>query len=219
MLKPIIGLAVAAAVGAGGYYYYSKRQSPEASATAKIVAPGPATASKTDTKKSDSKGRVIKVNDPAARAPMARSKNEAPIELGDQPLRLVLDPPKGAAPQSLRSTATSLKAEQEVHLVIVNPRVTAATSVLYHVYLDLPGDGTQPSERHFVGSINFFGAVNSKSETGISFPITDLVKELGDKKLLLDATSVTLVPGETPDKAALAKAKPTVEKIEIIVED
>ena len=214
MIKIITGLALVVAIGAAGFYAW-KRSSPEAGASAGLTSPGPAKAPK------GKEGRVLKVNDPAApaRAPTARSANDAPIELADQPVRLVLGAPKDAAPQPLRSRAASLKAEQEVHLIIRNPRVSAATSVLYHVYLDLPGDGTKPSERHYVGAINFFGAVNTKSPTSVSFPITDLVKGLGDRKLLLDATAITIIPGEAPDKAAIAKSKPTIERIEIIVED
>jgi hypothetical protein len=132
------------------------------------------------------------------------------VALGAGPTRVTLaSPAKRPLPDP--------RPGRHLHLIVRGLRADAQPGVLYHLYLDLPA-GATPSgdDPHYVGSINFYNARNpasaAKNDPFFSFDVTAIVRELRAHKLLLEPTTVTLIPGGTPEARAVVGAIELVEQ-------
>jgi hypothetical protein len=141
-----------------------------------------------------------------------------PVELGATPARISLTPTAGAG-GNLASQLAALGPGRHLYLVLRDLRATEQPGVLYHLYLDLPplplgGTPAEDDPRH-VGSLNFYNAT-PVSNPGFfqSYDISDAMRGLARRKMLSDATTVTILPFGTPAEGA----RPVIGWIELAVQ-
>lgn len=153
---------------------------------------------------------------------LATSPTSTRIELAEQPVRVALVPsPESRVTGSLAARLTTLAPARRIYLRLRDLRAEEQPGTLYQLYLDLPA-GAVPGndEPRHVGSLNFFNAVRLEGTTpearavpiDVSLDITDVARTLATKKLLKDATSVTIVPSRAPR----AGSKPSIGRLEIV---
>lgn len=127
------------------------------------------------------------------------------IRLAKGPVMTVLVP-SGARELSVPSAVSK---GQRVRLLLSGLAVQQQPGVVYHVYLNLPANPTPSDEdRHRVGTLNFFNAVNVKPDdprATRSFDLTDVVRRLQ----LAPAAELNLTirpAGEPAANAVIARA-------------
>ncbi len=144
------------------------------------------------------------------------------IALGAGPVEVTLMPPANGA-GALASRLAAVKPGRKIHLVVRGLRADAPPEVLYQVYLGLPrGTAAKAEGLHYVGSFNFFNAVQdgkARSTKGpsprfYSYDVTDLVKILRERKLLDESVTVTIVPAGQPTPTV----KPFVGEIALVAQ-
>ncbi|MBI3821883.1 MAG: tyrosinase family protein [Planctomycetes bacterium] len=131
---------------------------------------------------------------------------------------------EGAKPVAFKERVKMLAQDKHLILVLKNLKADVQPGVIYNVYLELPegakGDKAKP---HFVGHINFFGAVPhgdhghekvdpNAPERFRSFDITALARQLHAKNLLHEHVTVTIGPAGQPAE----KSNPVIGEIHII---
>jgi hypothetical protein len=101
---------------------------------------------------------------------------------------------------------------RRLHLVVRGLRAETQPGVLYHLYLDLP-PGTKPSgdDPRYLGSINFFNA-HAGQPALFSFDVTDVVRNLRERRLLRPETTITIIPMDTPEASVVIGAIELVEQ-------
>ena len=100
------------------------------------------------------------VDSMAAQSPQTLATSAGkPVALGAGPVSVTLTPPGAGKPLSAR--VADVAQGHKVYLVVKGLRSNAQPEVLYQLYLGLPpGDAPKTDGIHFVGSLNFFNAVN-----------------------------------------------------------
>lgn len=137
------------------------------------------------------------------------------VQLGTRPVRLPLRDGGGAA-----AFAEEVPEGLRTYVKIEDLAAQAQPGVVYNVYLGLP-EGADPAEsdRHLVGTINFFGAVphgdeghgahaEAMAERFVSFDVTEVARQLGDDA----APSVTIAPVGQP----AAEARPVLGRVSLV---
>ena len=138
------------------------------------------------------------------------------VQLGTRPVRLPLRDGGGAA-----AFAEEIPEGLRTYVKIEDFAAQAQPGVVYNVYLGLP-EGADPAEsdRHLVGTINFFGAVphgdeghgaghgEGMPERFVSFDVTEVARRLGDDA----APSVTIAPVGQP----AAEARPVLGRVALV---
>ena len=153
---------------------------------------------------------------------LATSPTPSRIELTEHPVRVVLAPsPESGVAVGLAARLTALEPARRIYLRLRDLRAEEQPGTLYQLYLDLPA-GAVPGkdEPRHIGSLNFFNAVRLEGTTpearavpiDLSLDITDVARTLGKKKLLEDATNITIVPSRAPR----AGSKPSIGRLEIV---
>lgn len=150
--------------------------------------------------------------------PTVIANASGPVELVAGPTRVVL-----TMQTPLATHIKSLRPGQHIYVVLRDLRSSEAPGILYHVYLDLaPGTNPGNYDPHYVGTLNFFNAIRSggswaaasKKPRFFSYDITSMLKSFLARKLLSDQTVITILPGGL----AITKSRPTIGKIEIILQ-
>ncbi len=186
---------------------------------ARMLIPGPnyPRPSQAKTKQTEAAGNTIELHIKMRQIVVASGS----IELGSGPVNIPLAPT--SEQQKISDLVTSLRPEQQIYLVLLGFSVQEQPGVVYQLYLDLPtGPGTGEDDPHYVGTLNFFNAakVNNSprqpSTSGFfrSYDVTDLLKNLQKRNTLPDRTMLTITPSHEP----LASAKPTIGRIEMVVQ-
>jgi len=146
-----------------------------------------------------------------------------PVELSARPVRVTLTFTASTSQPSasFASQLAALRSDQEIYLVLKDVRVAEQPGVLYHLYLDLPaGADARAQEAHYIGNLNFYNAVapgSSEAETSKgsifrSYEISGLARNLQARRLLSEATSLTILPAGAP----ASEAKPVIGRIELV---
>lgn len=142
---------------------------------------------------------------PNAAAPLATTAGTAAaVRLGAAPQTVGLAPT--GTQNHLQAIAPSIQAGGPSRLVLTFNGVMAETDpdTVYKVYLDLPPNASPDvADQHYVGLLNFFGAVMTTEHAAhagmnTEFDVTDLVAQLKAQNSLGSETSVTLVPVGAP---------------------
>ncbi|MGH6835285.1 MAG: tyrosinase family protein [Methylocella sp.] len=152
-----------------------------------------------------------------AQPPSTLATSTSPIALGAQPVQVALAPQAAASeakPGNLGLQAQNLAPGRQIYLVVHGLAADVDPNVTYNVYLDLP-EGATPtgaSDTHYIGTVNFFGAVGSSGEGAeahfhnLTFNITDTLHGLREANLLAGSeNAITLVPAGVPEEGAKAK--------------
>jgi len=106
----------------------------------------------------------------------------------------------------------SLPPEHRIYLVLRELHTDEQPGVLYHVYLDREA-ATPPGsdDPHYVGSFSFFDAGAEEGSPSRSFELTGLARNLQERRLLSDATTITIVAGGKAE----TRARPRIGRIEL----
>jgi len=145
----------------------------------------------------------------------------APVELGSGPVNIPLAL-AGEQPR-IGDLLRALGPGQRIYLSLRGLSVQEQPGVVYLLYLDLPGGpGAGKDDPHYVGTLNFFNAAKlneppaqpNKNDFFRSYDITDLLINLQKANILSDPTTLTITPSREP----LANAKPTIGRIEMLVQ-
>jgi hypothetical protein len=153
------------------------------------------------------------LRDSSARDTVTHLSSSAPVELGAQPVRVVLG--SASEKRTLGARLETLASNHGLHLVLYDVRAESPPGTLYHLYLDLPvGAVPEPNDPHHIGSVNFYDAMRDRgpSTLGRSYDITAAVRKLKDAKMLPEETSVTIVTSRPPE----AGARPVIGRIQIV---
>jgi tyrosinase len=141
-----------------------------------------------------------------------------PVALGAGPVTVTLAPVAGNA-ASLSARAATVRQGRKVYLVVKGLGTNEQPEVTYQVYLALPeGIAPNPDGPHYVGSLNFFNAMNYGEAKGgrdprfFSFDVTNLLQTLQSSRSLGDVATVTIVPTSAPR----ASAKPMIGEIALV---
>jgi len=146
------------------------------------------------------------------------ASNAQPVMLGDKSQTVAL---AKSGTKTLASRVKTLAAGKRIYLIVRKLCAMEAPGVLYHLYLNLPSNvkpGANNSD--YVGSLNFYDAVVLADDPGavenstrfFSFDVTEIIKNMEDKKLLKDAATVTIFPSGAPD----ARSKPVIGELDLI---
>jgi tyrosinase len=147
-----------------------------------------------------------------------------PVTLGAAPVRASLTLPSAplfaAAPQTVAPLALAPPVDRNYYLVLGSITLQGDPgAATYNVYFDLPEGAAAPSTEgpNYVGTLNFFGVSADHDHDeggghGVTFNVTEAVKNLQASGKLSANPSVTLVPrGE-----GLDQAKPTVGEMSLV---
>jgi len=135
------------------------------------------------------------------------ASTRGPIALGDGPVEVAL-----ASAESDTRLPAALESGRRLHLVLHDLAAAEPPGVLYHLYLGPRTASTE--ERRHLGSINFFDAVPEKAGFR-SFDASAIARELLDRGLAEELTTLTIVPAGAPApgaKAAIARAELVLER-------
>lgn len=155
---------------------------------------------------------------PTAVEPRKLVTRATPIQLGAAPVRATLAaPPSPQATVPLATRIQNLPPNRRLLVVVRNLQTDVQPGVLYHLYLELPGEAPgEAATEHYVGNINFFGREHAHGEGDAdkfySFDITDLAKRLQARGLLTDKAELTIAPAGQP----ASEAKPVVGEVSIV---
>jgi tyrosinase len=141
----------------------------------------------------------------------------AEVPLGPSPLQLRFKPAPELREPFAAHIAKLAPEKQRIYLVIKKLRADVQPGVVYEVFLDVPqGRSPREAREHQVGVINFFHFAGHEHQEGapgfFSFDITEVVKNLHERKLLQAEPVVSIVPRGQP----AANAKPVVGEISIV---
>jgi hypothetical protein len=140
----------------------------------------------------------------------------APVKLGAGPVAVTLAPP--AAGKALSARVATVGESRKVYLVARGLGTDEPPETIYQIYLGLPpGVAPDPNGIYYVGSLNFFHAVNRSAEEQtdprfLSFDVTALLRTLQSRNSLGDNTTVTIVPAGTPR----VSAKPVIGEVALV---
>ncbi len=111
---------------------------------------------------------------------------------------------------NLSEVVCSLDSGRKLYLIVGDLRTDLPPGTTYDLFIDLPdGASKKVSDRHFIGSINFYGATRSKDPAKAprstkfeSFDVTSVVESLNDRGELSKESVITIVPSGDPAKEA-----------------
>lgn len=167
-------------------------------------------------------GRVIEAGGAGLSRERARASG---LTLGGSAVRVDLRPPPGPAVTPAGAVSSiAPQGGKRLYLVARGLRAEVQPGALYHLYLGLPADADPAaSERHLVGSVNFFAAEQHAGDGGgeaaaaeagkfLSFDVTDLARSLDAEGALGTAPSLTVAPADQP----AAEARAVVGQISLV---
>jgi tyrosinase len=152
--------------------------------------------------------RVAQLTRAAATAPVKLASDL--VRVGLQPSPAVLPPASDMTPEQIKAAVFGLNPERQLYLVLGDASLSAPAIIRYNVYLELPAAAVPsgPSDPHYVGTFYFVqlesnGAHGSHDDHVQTFNVTQKVKALESRGLLTANPSVSLVPVDTPNAAAM----------------
>jgi hypothetical protein len=144
------------------------------------------------------------------------AKTRGPVALKPEGVSVALEPPaSGPRRISLAAQVGKLRNNRRLYLVIRDLHAEHPPESIYHVYLNLPRDKKIGEDRtDSVGSINFYASQSgaSRSDFFFSYDVTETLKNLLAKKLLIEPLTVTIIPAGEPTVGSV----PTVGQIQLI---
>ena len=144
------------------------------------------------------------------------AKARGPVALKPEGVSVALEAPMtGPRKVSLAAQIGKLRNNRRLYLVIRDLRAENPPESVYQVYLNLPKDNKIDRDKtQSIGSINFYASQDgsSRSDFFFSYDVTNTLKTLLARKLLIEPLTVTIIPAGEPSVGSV----PTVGQIQLV---